>query len=53
MQANMKIEFSSFSLIISKLLNVIFIAFIAYVLYPKEFILESNYFNPFIYIILS
>ncbi|MDD3145425.1 MAG: oligosaccharide flippase family protein [Candidatus Gracilibacteria bacterium] len=51
MQANMKIEFSAFSLIVSKIVNVILIAFIAFVLYPKEFIADSNYFTPFIYII--
>ncbi len=51
MQANMKIEFSAISLIIAKIANVFLIAFIAYFLYPKEFIQDSNYFSPFLFII--
>lgn len=51
MQANMKIEFSAVSLIISKLVNLWLIWIIAYVLYPKEFIENSDYFTPFLYII--
>ena len=50
MQANMKIEFSAISLILAKLVNLALIAFIAYFLYPKEFIENSNYFTPFLYI---
>ena len=44
MQANMKIEFSAISLIIAKIVNVLLIAIIAYFLYPKEFIQNSDYF---------
>jgi len=51
MQANMKIEFSAISLIIAKIVNVLLIAFIAYFLYPKEFIQNSQYFSPFLFII--
>lgn len=51
MQANMKIEFSAISLIIAKIVNVLLIAFIAYFLYPKEFIQNSDYFSPFLFII--
>ena len=50
MQANMKIEFSAVSLIISKLVNLWLVWVIAYFLYPKEFIENSNYFTPFLYI---
>ena len=51
MQANMKIEFSAISLIIAKIVNVLLIAIIAYFLYPKEFIQNSDYFSPFLFII--
>lgn len=51
MQANMKIEFSAISLIISKIINVLLITIIAYYLYPKEFIQNSDYFSPFLFII--
>lgn len=52
MQANMKIEFSAVSLIVSKLVNLWLIWIIAYFAYPKELIENSNYFTPFLYIIL-
>lgn len=51
MQANMKIEFSAISLIVAKIVNVLLIAIIAYFLYPKEFIQNSDYFSPFLFII--
>lgn len=51
MQANMRIEFSALSLIISKIVNVLLIAIIAYFLYPKDFIQNSDYFSPFLFII--
>ena len=51
MQANMKIEFSAISLILAKIVNLWLVAIIAYVLYPKEIIENSNYFTPFLYII--
>ncbi len=51
MQANMKIEFSAVSLIVSKLVNLWLVWLIAYVFYPKEFIENSDYFTPFLYII--
>lgn len=50
MQANMKVEFSAFSLIFWKIVNLFWVFFIAYYFYPKEFIQNSNYFTPFIYI---
>lgn len=53
MQANMKVEFSAISLIIWKIINLWLIAWVAYFLYPKEFIENSNYFTPFIYIMLT
>lgn len=49
MQANMKIEFSAISLIIAKILNVLFIWFIAYFLYPKELI-AWDYYASFLFI---
>lgn len=53
MQANMRIEFSAFSLIFWKLVNLALIWFIAFIFYPKEFIENSSYFTPFIYIMIS
>ncbi|MDP2090594.1 MAG: oligosaccharide flippase family protein [Candidatus Gracilibacteria bacterium] len=53
MQANMQIEFSAVSLITSKLVNLGVIGAIAYIFYPKEFIQNSDYFTPFLYIIFS
>ena len=53
MQANMKIEFSAVSLIFAKLINVWWIALVAYFFYPKEFIENSNYFTPFLYIMTA
>ena len=52
MQANMKVEYSAFTLIFWKLINLFWIAFIAYVIYPKQFIENSDYFSPFIYIMI-
>ena len=50
MQANMKIEYSAFTLIISKIINLALIWFIAYFAYPTEFINNNGYFTPFLYI---
>ena len=50
MQANMKIEFSAISLILAKIVNLWLIASIAYFFYPREFIENSDYFTPFLYI---
>lgn len=52
MQANMKVEFSAITLIVWKLVNLFWTALVAYFLYPKEFIENSDYFNPFIYIMI-
>lgn len=52
MQANMKVEFSAVTLIIWKLVNLFWTALVAYFLYPKEFIENSDYFTPFIYIMI-
>ena len=52
MQANMKVEYSAFTLIIWKLVNLFWVWFIAYIFYPKEFIQNSDYFSPFIYIMI-
>lgn len=52
MQANMKVEFSAFSLIFWKIVNLFWVFFIAYYFYPKEFIQNSDYFTPFIYIMI-
>lgn len=51
MQANMKIEFSAVSLILSKLLNLWLVWIIAYTFYPKSLIENSEYFTPFLYIV--
>ncbi len=51
MQANMKIEFSAVSLIVSKLVNLAFVWLIAFIVYPKELIENSSFFTPFLYII--
>lgn len=53
MQANMKIEFQAFSITFAKLINLGIIASIAYFFYPKEFIENSNYFTPFLYIMFA
>lgn len=53
MQANMKIEFSAISFITGKLINLWLVWLVAYVLYPKEFIENSNYFTPFLYIMIA
>lgn len=53
MQANMKIEFSALSLIFWKLVNLILVWFIAFYFYPKEFIENSDYFSPFLYIMCA
>ncbi len=53
MQANMKVEFSAISLIFWKIINLWLVAFVAYFLYPKEFIETSNYFTPFLYIMCA
>lgn len=52
MQANMKIEFSAFSLVLSKILNVWLIASIAYIFFTKENIWEGSdaYSIPFLMI---
>lgn len=50
MQANMKVEFSAVSLITAKLVNLWLVWFVAFFLYPKELIENSNYFSPFLYI---
>ena len=52
MQANMKVEYSAFTLIIWKLVNLFWVWSIAYIFYPKEFIQNSDYFSPFIYIMI-
>lgn len=52
MQANMKVEYSALTLIIWKLVNLFWVAIVAYFLYPKEFIENSDYFSPFIYIMV-
>jgi len=52
MQANMRIEFSAVSLIISKLINVLLIWLVAYVFYPKETLKNGDYFVPFLYIMV-
>lgn len=52
MQANMKVEYSAITLIIWKLINLFWTAFVAYIFYPKEFIENSDYFSPFIYIMV-
>lgn len=52
MQANMKIEFSAISLIIAKISNVLFIWFIAYILYPKDLI-SGDYYASFLFIMLA
>lgn len=52
MQANMKVEFSALTLIIWKLVNLFWTATVAYFIYPREFIENSQYFNPFIYIMI-
>ena len=53
MQADMRIEFSAFSLIIAKLINLLLVWIIAYFIYPKELIENSNYFTPFLYIMAA
>jgi hypothetical protein len=35
MQANMKIEFGAFSIVLSKVLNVLLVGLVAYVLFAK------------------
>lgn len=50
MQAHMKIEFSAFSLISAKLINLWLISLVAYVFYPKTLIEHTDYFTPFLYI---
>lgn len=52
MQANMKVEYSAFTLILWKLVNLFWTALVAYVFYPKQFIENSDYFSPFIYIMI-
>ncbi|MBF0913372.1 oligosaccharide flippase family protein [Candidatus Gracilibacteria bacterium] len=52
MQANMKVEYSAFTLILGKLVNLFGTALVAYVFYPKQFIENSDYFSPFIYIMI-
>jgi len=53
MQANMKIEFSAISLILAKLVNLWIVWLVSYIFYPKELIEASNYFTPFIYIMIA
>ncbi len=53
MQANMKIEFSAVSLILSKAINLALVLIVAYYVYPKEFIENSDYFTPFLYIMAA
>lgn len=50
MQANMKIEFSLFSAIFSKLVNLLSIMFIVYVVFVKQ-TTDFDYFEPFLWII--
>lgn len=52
MQANMKIEFGAVSIVLSKILNLLLVAFVAYVLFAKGGKVVSNdfYYLPFIYI---
>lgn len=52
MQANMRIEFSAVSFISSKLINLWLVWVVAYFLYPKELIENSDYFTPFLYIMV-
>ncbi|MDD2907655.1 MAG: oligosaccharide flippase family protein [Candidatus Gracilibacteria bacterium] len=51
MQANMQIEFSAISLIISKIINVSLIAIIAFYIYPKDFVQNFSFYNPFLFIV--
>ncbi|QFR38937.1 oligosaccharide flippase family protein [Candidatus Gracilibacteria bacterium 28_42_T64] len=58
MQANMRIEFSLFSTVFGKLINVLFVVFIMYVCYNQSYILEGNstdkiYFKPFVFIMIA
>lgn len=53
MQANMKIEFSAISIIIWKIVNLIWVAFIIYILFPKDLLGEAWYFRPFIWIMIA
>lgn len=50
MQANMKIEFSMFSAIFAKLVNLWSIAFIVFVVFVKQWT-DFDYFAPFLWII--
>jgi hypothetical protein len=48
----MKIEFGAVSIVLSKILNLLLVAFVAYVLFAKGGKVVSNdfYYLPFIYI---
>ncbi len=50
MQANMKVEFWAVSLVAWKLINLGLISLIAFYFYPKETILNLDYFSPFLWI---
>ena len=52
MQAYMKIEFSAISIITGKLVNLLWVAIIVYLLYPKNLLVDWNYFSPFTWIMI-
>lgn len=50
MQSYMKIEFSAVSLIVGKLVNVFWVALIVYFLFPKDLLVNWDYYWPFLWI---